>query len=151
MQLFDKKTQKVFYEKLTYVYLEMPKFNKTEDELETRFDKWLNILKNLEDLSKRPAKLQEKIFNKLFDQAEIARYSDKEYAEYEDSLKFYRDLKNSIDTAFDEGVVFGIEQGIEQGKKNTSIEVARSLKLNRFQHGDIYEVTGLSIDDIEKL
>ncbi len=41
VQLFDKSTQKVFYDKLTYIYLEMPKFKKTEDQLETHFDKWL--------------------------------------------------------------------------------------------------------------
>ncbi len=103
VQLFDKSTEKVFYDKLTYIYLEMPKFTKTEQDLETHFDKWLYVLKNLEDLTDRPKKLQEKVFNKLFAQAEIANYTDAEYAEYEESLKNYRDLKNSIDTAFDEG------------------------------------------------
>ncbi|MDX8393200.1 MAG: Rpn family recombination-promoting nuclease/putative transposase, partial [Mariprofundales bacterium] len=98
VQLFDKSTQKVFYDKLTYIYLEMPKFKKTEAELKTHFDKWLFILRNLENLTKRPEKLQEKVFAKLFSQAEIAGYSDDEYAEYEESLKYYRDLKNSIDT-----------------------------------------------------
>ncbi|MBN1984323.1 MAG: PD-(D/E)XK nuclease family transposase, partial [Chitinivibrionales bacterium] len=95
VQLFDKSTQKCFYEKLTYIYLEMPKFVKTEEELENSFDKWLYVLKNLPLLLSRPAKLQERVFQKLFDQAEIARYSREEYAAYEESLKVYRDLKNS--------------------------------------------------------
>ena len=110
VQLFDKQTQRVFYDKLTYVYLEMPKFTKKEDELETHFDKWLFVLKNLEDLTKRPARLQEKVFRKLFKQAEIANYSDAEYTEYEESLKAYRDLKNSIDTAFSEGMAEGMSR-----------------------------------------
>ena len=75
VQLFNKTTQKVFYDKLTYIYLEMPKFTKTEEELETHFDNWLYILRNLSDLTKRPKKLQEKIFNSLFEQAEIANYT----------------------------------------------------------------------------
>jgi len=115
VQLFDKSTDKVFFDKLTYIYLEMPKFRKTEVELVTHFDKWLYVLKNLSDLSNRPAKLQERVFEKLFKQAEIANYSDREYAEYEASLKVYRDLKNSIDTAFEEGKAEGWEQGMEAG------------------------------------
>jgi len=50
---------------------------------ETHFDKWLYVLRNLEDLTKQPAKLQEKIFAKLFEQVEIANYSEQEYNEYE--------------------------------------------------------------------
>jgi len=72
----------------------MPKFTKTIDELETHFDKWLYVLKNLENLTDRPAKLRESVFNKLFEQAEIANFNDEEYGEYEESLKAYHDLKN---------------------------------------------------------
>lgn len=55
------------------------KFTKTEAELATHFDKWIYVLKNLGDLSSRPTKLQEKIFAKLFKQAEIANYDEEEY------------------------------------------------------------------------
>jgi len=72
-------------------------------ELETNFDKWLYVLKNLENLTNRPEKLRERAFNKLFEQAEIANFNDEKYGEYEESLKDYRDLKNSIDTAREEG------------------------------------------------
>ena len=138
VQLFDRNTEKVFYDKLTYIYLEMPKFSKKEKDLTTHFDKWLYVLKNLEDLTKRPIRLQEKVFNKLFEEAEIANYSDEEYAEYEESLKSYRDLKNSIDTAFDEGKMEG------------KIETALKMKQKGYLIQDISEMTGLSIDDINK-
>jgi predicted transposase/invertase (TIGR01784 family) len=159
VQLFDKQTHKIFYDKLTYVYLEMPKFTKTEDELETHFDKWLYILKNLEDLTKKPSKLQENIFNKLFEQAEIANYSDDEYAEYEESLKIYRDLKNTMDTAFDEGkaegksegIAVGKAEGIEEGQKKKSIEVAKAMKFKGYPIEDISEMTSLPIAEIANL
>ncbi len=143
VQLFDKSTQKVFYDKLTYIYLEMPKFTKTEAELETHFDKWLFVLRNLEDLTKRPEKLQEKIFAKLFAQAEIASYSDAEYTQYEESLKYYRDLNNSIDTAFDEGKIEGEIEG--------KIETAKKMKRKGYPIDDIADVTGLSTIEIEAL
>ncbi len=45
VQLFNRSTGDVFYDKLTYIYLEMPKFAKKEEDLETHFDKWLYVLK----------------------------------------------------------------------------------------------------------
>jgi len=79
--------------------------HKKVEELETGFDKWLYILKNLNKLDRIPEKLKENIFLKLFETAEIAKFTQKEYQEYqeyqeyEDSLKYYRDLKNSFDMA----------------------------------------------------
>ena len=69
VKLMDTQTKKVFFDKLTYIYLEMPKFNKTEDQLETMFDKWLFVLRNLSRLFERPKALQEKVFTKLINNA----------------------------------------------------------------------------------
>jgi predicted transposase/invertase (TIGR01784 family) len=105
IQLTDIETQKIFYDKLTFIYLEMPKFNKSVDELTTRFDKWLYVLKNLNKLERIPEKLQEKIFERLFKTAEIAKFNPEQVNSYEDSLKYYRDIKNSLDTAREEGKI----------------------------------------------
>jgi hypothetical protein len=67
----DTETGKVFYDKLTYVYLELPKFSKTEDELETLLDKWMFVFKHLASLDERPKALQERVFKRLFRIAEI--------------------------------------------------------------------------------
>jgi predicted transposase/invertase (TIGR01784 family) len=147
VKLVDQSTQKVFYDKLTYIYLEMPKFKKTEEELESHFDKWLFLLKNLEKLTRRPAKLQEKIFSKFFEQAELANYSEQEYREYEQSLKTYRDLNNVINTAYDEGEAKGIEKGIEKGIRLT----AKKLKQEGLSNEIISKVTGLTTTEIENL
>jgi hypothetical protein len=52
----------------------MPKFNKREDELVTMFDKWMYVLRNLSRLLERPKALQDRVFQKVFEQAEIAQY-----------------------------------------------------------------------------
>ena len=70
VKLMDIQTKEVFYDKLTFVYLEMPKFNKQEHELVTMFDKWLFVLRNLATLLERPAALQERVFTRLFEAAE---------------------------------------------------------------------------------
>jgi len=147
VQLFDKSIQEVFYDKLTYIYLEMPKFTKAIDELETHFDKWLYVLKNLENLTDRPVKLRERIFNKLFEQAEISSFDDEEYSEYEKSLKTYRDLKNSIDTARGEGR----EEGRKEGREEEKITIAEKMKQQNVPLEIISRSTGLRIEEIEKL
>ena len=91
VKLMDVNTKKVFYDKLTFIYLELPKFTKTEHELETLFEKWVFVLKNLSRLLERPAALQERVFNRLFEAASIARFTPKQLREYEDSVKAYRD------------------------------------------------------------
>lgn len=82
-------------------------------------------------------------FKKFFEQAEIAQFSEQEYQEYENSLKYYRDLKNSMDTAFDEGKIEGEQLGIEK--------TAKAMKGKGMDHCIIAEVTGLTVTEIEKL
>ncbi|WP_294918859.1 PD-(D/E)XK nuclease family transposase [uncultured Prevotella sp.] len=73
--------------------------------------------KNLSRLDNRPAALREKIFSKLFAAASVARFTPTELREYEDSLKAYRDIKNSLDTAKEEGREEGLEEGLAKGRE----------------------------------
>lgn len=115
VKLVDLMTNKVFYDKLIFVYLEVPKFNKKEDELDGMFDKWMFVLRNLSRLMERPAALQERVFTKLFAAAEIAKFTKKQYDEYEDSLKVYRDWKNVLETAEMKAVAKGMAEGMAKG------------------------------------
>ena len=150
VQLKDQ-INRVFYDKLTFIYLEMPKFAKTEAELETSFDKWLYVLKHLPRLTDRPAKLQERVFAKLFDAAEIGKFNREEMDLYENSLKHYRDMKNVIDTAAGDGVTKGLEQGRAEGRQETLIEIARKCLADNFPVQAIARLTGLSEAEIEAL
>jgi predicted transposase/invertase (TIGR01784 family) len=107
----------VFYDKLTFIYLTLPRFTKTEDELETLQDKWFFLFRHLHRLQKQPLRLQERIFHSLFRKANIARFKPEERQAYESSLKFYRDLKNVIDTAKGEGFSEGKEEGRQEGRE----------------------------------
>ena len=135
VKLQDIETNKTFYDKLTFIYFEMPKFNKSINELETRFDKWLYLLKNLHKLDRLPDNLKEGIFEKVFEIAEISKFTRDEYISYEDSLKYYRDLKNSLDTA-------KLEEKEQIAKK--ALEKGSDVKF-------ISEITGLSLEVIERL
>ena len=115
--LMDTKTNKVFNAKLMFKYVEVGRFDKTDEELTSLSDKWMYVLKNLSRLDNRPSSLREKIFTKLFDAAAIARFSPNELREYEDSLKAYREIKNSLDTAKEEGRAEGREEGRAEGRE----------------------------------
>jgi len=151
IKLTDIETKAVFYDKLTFIYLEMPKFNKTVEELETRFDKWLYVIRNLNRLDKVPDKLRERVFEKLFETAEIARFTPDQVRSYEDSLKYYRDMKNSLDTAREEGLIEGREAGREEGREQRAIEIAKEMILAREPIEKIIRFTGLTLEQIEKL
>ena len=147
IKLTDTETKEVFYDKLTFIYLEMPKFNKTVEELETRFDKWLYVIRNLNRLDKVPEKLRERVFEKLFEIAEIAKFTPDQVRSYQDSLKYYRDLKNSLDTAREEGLLEGIEKGIE--KEKTAVAIVMIKENEPIER--IVRLTGLSREQVEEL
>ena len=146
VQLKDQFCQ-TFYDKLTYIFIEMPRFTKEEAQLENHFDKWLYFLKHLEDFESIPDILKEDVFMKGFEIAEIANFNEKELAEYEESLKVYRDLKGVIDTSFEEGEKVGFDKGIEKKAR----EMAKTMKKEGEPLEKISRYTGLSKQEIEKL
>ncbi len=146
VQLKDQHNR-LFFDKLKYVYLEMPNFKKSEQELESRLDEWLYFIKNLEDFQSIPEIFEDEIFRQAFEKAEIAKYSEIEFYEYQQSLKFFRDnnatFEYAIETAFDEGK--------DVGKMESAINIAKALKANGVPFDIISKSTGLSENEIENL
>ena len=139
VKLTDIDTNRVFYDKLTFIYLEMPKFSKSLEELTTRFDKWLYVIRNLNRLEKIPDTLREQVFEQLFDTAEIARFTPEQVRSYEKSLKYYRDLKNSLDTAF------------EDGRRQEKLEIAKEILSEQELIDKVVRFTGLDLTTVEEL
>ena len=139
IQLMDIHRGSVFYDKLTFIYLEVPKFDKEEDELVTHFDKWMYILKNLYKFDKRPKALQERIFQRLFDAAELARFSKKDRIAYEDNLKAYRDFINVVDTA------------VEEARKKDKIQLVVKALNQGLSAEMIHKLFDLSLEDIQEI
>ena len=148
VKLVDLYTHKVFYDKLTFIYLEMPKFNKKEDELESMFDKWLFVLRNLSSLFERPRALQNRVFDRLFEAAEIAKFNPKELGEYWESLKNFRDWYSVMSTQLKKGREEGLKEGLEQGLKEECFKNAKKMKQAGIAFDVIAQVTGLSIGEI---
>ena len=139
--LLDKQTKRVFNDKLTFKYVEIAKFDKPLDRLRTVYDKWLYALKNLPRLTDRPKELRDRVFDRLFEEAK----------EYEDSLKAYRDIKNSLDTAMEQGFEKGCEVGRAEGITSQRLDTARSMLADGLPLEKIMRYTGLSKEEIGKL
>ena len=93
------------------------------------------------------ATIEDKVFDRLFKEAEIATFPPEELREYEDSLKAYRDIKNSIDSARRKGHAEGLAEGHVEEKK----VIARKMKSKGFSATDISEMTGLTEEEIRTL
>lgn len=142
VQLKNQNNQ-VFYDKLTFIYLTLPNFGKTLDELATLQDKWLFVFRHLDELDSLPEVLQEAVFTKLFQIAELTAFEPQERAAYQASLKYYRDLKNVTDTAFGEGW--------EGGRHKQSVAVLQMLLHQRFGTIDEQAMRAMEQADITQL
>ena len=156
VQLCDTATHKVFYDKLEYnIYVEISKFNKTLEQLDTLYEKWLYALKNLYKLTQRPKELCDKVFDRLFEEAEIAKFTPQEMREYETSKMAYRDIKNSVDTAKREGIAEGMEKGMKEGMEKgmnlRSLEIARKMLAKGLDEASVMDMTGLTAEEIKLL
>ena len=100
-------------------------------------------IKHLGDLDERPAELREAIFNRLFEQAEIAKYTPVERQDYEESLKNFRDWYSCLITAE--------RKGRAEGRKEERLSIARNLKANgALTISQIAMATNLTEDEAEK-
>lgn len=123
VRFVDMATQRIFFDKVHFIYLEMPRFEKTLDELETRFDKWLYVLRNLPFLERIPDKLREGLFMRLFEVAEVANFNEDDRRAYHNSVKIYRDMKNAIDTAVEEAVELAVAEAVARATAKTTARV----------------------------
>ena len=102
-------------------------------------------------------------FDRLFEEAEIAKFTPQEMREYETSKMAYRDIKNSVDTAKREGIAEGMEKGMKQGMEKgikqgmekgmnlRSLEIARKMLAKGMDEASVMDMTGLTAEEIKLL
>jgi predicted transposase/invertase (TIGR01784 family) len=143
-KICDIETHEVFYDKLTFVYIELPKFNKKLIELVSSADKWIYFLKHLSELEEIPGELSEEPMNTAFRMAEIAAYNEAERFAYQRSLKRFRDLRGQIEYA----IIRGREEGVLAALRGTFILLLRQ-KFGQIPQAIEEQIE--SIEDKEKL
>ena len=137
--LSDRDTGKLFSNKFRQIFIELPNFNKEEDECENDFERWIYILKHMDTLDRMPFKARKAVFERLEKLASKANMTQEERAQYEEEWKVYNDYFNTLD--------FAEQKGLQKGKEET----ARNLKELGVADDIIINSTGLSKEEIEKL
>ena len=145
----------VFYDKLRFIYIEMPHFNKPLEQLESHCDRWLYFIKNLDSLEEIPALFHNDIISEGFEVARIAALSQTERASYESSLKEYRDFFSVMQTAkqegLDEGITIGEARGEARGEAKGIASVASSMIEAGMADEQIATLTKLDIGEVAAL
>ena len=140
---------------LAFVFLELERFGKSEDGLETMLDKWMYVLKNLSRLTERPVELQERIFRRLFEAARIAAFTREELDEYTNDMMTENDRRNAIDYARKQGRAEGRTEGVIAGRAEGEMVGKRSVAQRMLAAGldlkMISEMTGLTEPEIRRL
>lgn len=149
--LADRETHEQFSDKLRFIFIELPAFNKEEEECETDFERWIYVLKNMETLKRLPFKARKSVFEKLEKIVDIASLSKEEREKYDESIKVYRDSLVTMAFAEEKGKKEGRKIGREEGHVEAQLEIARTLKSMGMDVDGICKATKLSIEEIEKL
>ena len=165
--LRERETGELMTDNLHFVFIEVGAFDRKEEELESVMDKWMFVLKNMARLLDRPEALQERIFRKLFEAAQIAAMPHDEQVLYRDNMMTENDYRNCIDFAREEGHASGFvegearglaageakgrAEGIAEGEAKGIVTVAKSMKAMNLPMETIMQVTGLSQKEVEEL
>jgi predicted transposase/invertase (TIGR01784 family) len=141
--LTRERTKVRYSKKLNFIFVELPKFNKTIEELETNTDRWLYCLRNLSRLDSRPVEVQGKIFERLFKAAEIKKLTHTEMENYHKSVMEYSDVRDCMDCAR--------EEGREEGISFRNLEIAQKCLLEGMSVELIAKLTGLAPKQIMQI
>ena len=141
--LSEKSSDSIFSDKLRFIYLSLPFFDKREEECETGFEKWIYVLKYMEVLERLPFTAQKKIFDHLAKLADVRCLSSEEQEKYDESIKAIDDYYSGLYGSY----VDGEEKGIVKGR----VEVARNLLAMGMSWPQIIQATGLTEDQLKQL
>ncbi len=150
--VFKEETQNFNYqEEIKLVFVELPKFKNTIEELNTLVEKWLFFLKNAQDFTEKPPILEENnMLNKALEISNLATVSKAELEEIQKRQMWLVDQLTINRYAREEGREEGIEQGIEQGVEIGAEKMAKKM-INRSIKRQLGEISSDSENRINQL
>ena len=136
---------------LRFVFVELGRMTKKISELETKFEKWIYLMKNMHKMKNIPPEFADPMFRRLFLLAEINNFTPEEREQYYKSLESMGDYYNIINTTAEEAEKRGLERGRVEGREEEKVELAKKFKSLGVDTSTIIQATGLSADVIESL
>lgn len=135
-----------FANKLRMVFLQLPRFDKTEAECQTGIEKWMYLMKNMNTLTQLPWTDEDEVYAELAKVSNVAALSPEERIIYDENLRIYRDNLATNQASYEEGHEAGVKEGHEAGVKEGQQRIINAMRLNQVSDEDIAKLTGLTID-----
>ena len=155
VMLREKNSEVSFTDKLRFIYLNLPLFNKKAEECVTDFEKWIYVLKHMATLDRIPFETQKRIFKRLAEVADCRCLSKEEMEKYEESQNVVDNYNLGMYSAWLEGNEKGIKKGLEKGRVegalSNSLFIARNMLASGMSEAQIVRFTGLTQEQINKL
>jgi len=140
-------TGNCYLDEIKYYFIELNKFIKKIEELTTNLEKWVYFIKEASNLNTIPKELENNVFKHAFEIARVSNMSKEEWEAYDIESMLIQDERGMIEAALEKGEKLGIEKGEKLGIEKT----AKNMKDKGLDINLICELTGLSIEDINKL
>ncbi|WP_341748508.1 Rpn family recombination-promoting nuclease/putative transposase [Candidatus Tisiphia endosymbiont of Sialis lutaria] len=139
-----------------FVFLELEKFNKTINELETIEEKWMYFFKHAGDSTLTLTDIEhligkDKIIRRAFEAVDQASWSEAELNTYEEITKARLDNLAVEQQKIEDAEARGKAEGKAEGIKENAIVMAKKMLAKRKPIDEIIEFTGLTLEEIEKL
>ena len=121
-RLYEENTHHLLTDRVTFIFLELDKFQKTLEELDGNILEGMYFcFKNMPTLSERPDVLSHEVFKKIFDSTELLNMDNVTRSKVLDKMTTERDLRNQIrylkETAIAEGIAEGLAEGLAEGRE----------------------------------
>ena len=136
---------------IEFNFIELPKFNKTETELESIIDQWVYFIKNAENLDMIPEKIKDKGLQNAYHDADKHSWTKQELESYDYAFMREQDERGRMEYAVNKANEKGMEKGKIEGKDERNLEIAKSGILEGLSVELISKLTGLSFEEIENL
>ena len=153
--LREKSSNSMFSDKLRFIYLSLPFFDKSEEECETGFEKWIYVLKYMEVLERLPFTAQKKIFDHLAKLADVRCLSSEEQEKYDESIKaaddYYSGLYGSYVEGEEKGIAKGRAEGMAKGMAKEKLDTAYRLLSMGLSEAQVSTATELPLEKIQKM
>jgi predicted transposase/invertase (TIGR01784 family) len=171
-RLLEETHNTLLTDRLTYIFIELPKFKKSAEELTGDVLEGMYFcLKNMSQLQERPIALTHGIFDKIFGISELLVMDEDTRDKIIENMTTERDLKNQLDYArkvaiaeglaegkaqgmeqgMAQGMAQGMEQGMAQGMAQEKLQIAKNMLAMGLDTETISKATGLSVDEIDNL
>lgn len=131
-------------------FIELPKFRKKDPDMSNKLEQWLCLICDEEDKIKMAESKNEEI-EKAKKELEKLAMNPEDRELYELRLKAIRDEMNIRYSGYIDGMAEGEAKGRAEGKNERNIEIAKNMLKENVNIQFISKMTGLNLEEIEKL